>query len=85
MEEKKNICGNSKGPCLGCTRRFEACQDPKKCEDFKEFRKKIDQARENERRFKESMNTISESKKRELWRSKRYQRNMRNQNRLSSE
>jgi hypothetical protein len=52
---------------------------------FKEWRKKVDERRENERQFHIRMDTMSESKKRELWRQKRYQRHRKNQNKLRSD
>jgi len=80
---KFNRDNTSGCPCKGCEDRYPACHD--KCEKFRTWRIKVDTKRENERQFHQRMDTMSESKKRELWRQKRYQRHKRNQNNLRSE
>ena len=83
MTVKFNRVNTSGCPCKDCTERYPACHD--KCEKFMEWRKKVDTQRENERQFHIRMDTMSENKKRELWRQKRYQRHRKNQNNLRSE
>ena len=84
MSEKKRNGGNNT-PCLGCTKRFEACQDVRKCPEYKAFREKLDKRNENERRYIESLNTMSHKKIRDLWKRQRYQRSMREHNSMKAD
>ena len=71
-------------PCDGCTERYPACHDY--CEDkYKPWKKKKDEERERERQYRMSLDTMSESKKRELWKNNRYQRRKRNQHHTQSD
>lgn len=70
---------NSHGcPCDGCTEetgRHPGCHDH--CEDrYKPWRKKLDEKNEAKRKYEESNYTMSDDKKRALWRSKRYSRQL---------
>lgn len=81
---KFNRDNTSGCPCKNC--KNKGCGSYHDiCEKFQTWRKKIEKKRENERDFHKKMDTMSESKKRELWRQKRYQRHKRNQNNLRSE
>lgn len=63
-------------PCKGCTDRVP---DPKchgTCEKYKAWREELDKRNEAERTYHKSQDTMSDAKKRALWKSKRYQRQL---------
>ena len=57
-------------PCGGCDERSAACHD--RCDKFKAWRVKVDARRQKEREYNASNNTMSEAKRKELWKRKRY-------------
>lgn len=64
---------NSSGcPCRGCPDRQPGTGCHDRCERFKAWRVKVDKKNEAERAYHQSNDTMSESKKREMWRKKRY-------------
>lgn len=61
-------------PCRGCTDRQPGTGCHDRCERFQAWRKKLDERNKKERQFHQSNDTMSEDKKKHLWRSKRYSR-----------
>lgn len=57
-------------PCKDCEDRHSGCHG--KCQRFAEWRVKVDERREKERRFYQSNNTISEHHRRQIWRKSRW-------------
>lgn len=79
MPERKqfNRSVNKDCPCSvnypqDCPKRYPGCHGA--CPEYKEWRSKLDERKEKERKAKAAQNTMSASKQRELWRRKRYQR-----------
>lgn len=65
-------------PCMGCTKetgRRPGCHDH--CEDrYLPWRKELDARNEAERKRHRNNDTMSEAKKKAVWRSKRYSRQL---------
>ena len=60
-------------PCKGCPDK--GCGSYHDiCPEYKEFRAAIDRRNEAERKHRQSNDTMSEAKRRAVWRSKRYSR-----------
>jgi hypothetical protein len=58
------------GPCKGCTERYEACHG--KCERYLEWKKKNEKVNDARQAYGRTFDTISESRKRKIWKKKRY-------------
>lgn len=72
---------NSHGcPCKDCESRYEACHDH--CARYIEWRKKVDALRKAEHEYHVSNDTISDRKKRMIWKNKKNLRNRRQQSRM---
>lgn len=66
---------NSHGcSCKGCEDRYPGCHD--KCENYKAWKKKHDEAKKAERTYHQSNDIISERKKRAIWKNQRYSRKL---------
>ena len=65
----------SKCPCYGCTKRVADPNCHPTCEEHLAWKKQNDARKEAEREFhRKNDNTMSDNKKRAIWRSKRYSR-----------
>ena len=71
-------------PCKGCVERVAEPNCHGACERYKEWRAKIDDINKAERVRHQSNDTMSEAKKRHVWRSKRYSRQLTYQNRINT-
>lgn len=72
MGWNRSNCGAC--PCRECAppKREPGCHD--RCPEFMEWRREIEAMREAERREQESRDTMSDAKKRVLWRKRRFSR-----------
>ena len=62
-------------PCSrDCDERYPACHDH--CDKFKKWRKKLEKAREEERKYHRNNDLISDDTKRRIWKSQRYKNNL---------
>ena len=67
-----NRTRNNNCPCQGCTDRYPACSAHCEKEEFKVWKEKTAKAKEAEKKYKESLGTLSDAKKKMLWRKQRY-------------
>lgn len=70
-----NRDGMANGPCNGCTERYPACQDHCDKPEYKAWKEKIEVARAERKRYRDSHDTLSDDAKRKIWRRSRYSRN----------
>ena len=61
-------------PCKGCTDRVPEPRCHTTCVKYREWRAKIDERNENERKNRQNRDVMSDAKKRDIWRSRRYAR-----------
>lgn len=74
--DRKNKTGCPCNTCTEETGRHPGCHDH--CEDrYKPWKKKLDERNEAERKYRKQNDTMSESGKRDMWRNKRYSRQVR--------
>lgn len=57
-------------PCKDCEDRYPGCHD--RCEGYKAWKKKLEEKNKAEAEYRERHDTLSEAKKRQLWRNSRY-------------
>ena len=64
-------------PCRGCGDRYPGCHDHCGKAEYLRWKTKMAEKKKAEREYKEANYTMSEDKKREMWRGKRYSRQVR--------